>query len=75
MDELFYNCRERREKISLTGIITNRRRFVLIRTQFVLHSAYSQLIRDLFLNLLIGLLYIVVNSALRPNPDESREYS
>ena len=48
--DAFYNCRERWEKIS--RIITNRRGFLLIRTQFMLHSAYSQLIRDRFINLL-----------------------
>ena len=36
----------------MSRIITNRLGFLLIRTQFVLHSAYSQLIRDRFFNLL-----------------------
>ena len=48
----FCNCRERLEKFS--QIITNRHGFLLVFVQFVLHSAYSQLIRDRFFNLFIG---------------------
>ena len=40
--------------LSLRATTPNRRGFLLFRAQFVLHSVYSQLIRDLFFNELIG---------------------
>ena len=47
--------------ITVIREITNRRGFLLIRSRFLLHLAYYQLIRDRFFNLLHS-------GRIQPNP-------